>query len=94
MKSSDSVSYLKAYFTGRVQGVGFRYSTSQLAKGYELTGFVSNLADGRVELLVEGAESECRAFFKALNDEMDAYIKKVESSTGEKERSFQGFSIL
>src|SRR5215813_12067767 len=40
------------FFTGRVQGVGFRYQTLQLAKGFEVSGWVMNLPDGRVQLEV------------------------------------------
>jgi len=43
------------YFSGRVQGVGFRYESRALALGYNLSGYVRNLADGRVELVAEGA---------------------------------------
>ena len=45
---------LQVLFSGRVQGIGFRYTVKQTALGYEVTGWVKNLADGRVELLVEG----------------------------------------
>ena len=44
-------------FRGHVQGVGFRYTARQLASRYDVTGFVRNLTDGRVELLVDGAAS-------------------------------------
>ena len=40
----------RVFFEGRVQGVGFRYSVRQLAKGYDVAGWVRNLPDGRVEL--------------------------------------------
>lgn len=94
MDNEDSVSNLRAYFSGRVQGVGFRYSTVQVAKGYEVTGCVSNLADGRVELFAEGSEDECRLFLKAVVEEMDGYVKKVESSKGVGERAYRRFSIV
>lgn len=93
MDESDSVFFLAAFFSGHVQGVGFRYSTSQVAKGYEVTGFVRNLMDGRVELEVEGAEGECRAFLRAVEEELDAYIRKVELSVGRRGASFKGFRI-
>ena len=50
------------HFSGHVQGVGFRYSTLQVAKEFEVAGYVSNLADGRVRVEVEGEESEVKAF--------------------------------
>ncbi len=93
MQVHDSTFYLTAHFSGHVQGVGFRYSTSQVAKGFEVTGFVKNLADGRVQLEVEGQESECRQFLAALQDDLDAYIRKTELSSGHRPKSFRAFSI-
>jgi acylphosphatase len=40
----------RVLFEGRVQGVGFRYTVKNIARGYEVTGWVRNLPDGRVEL--------------------------------------------
>jgi acylphosphatase len=47
----------KVLISGRVQGVGFRYFTTDLAKSYDLSGWVKNLATGDVEILVEGDKS-------------------------------------
>ena len=54
------------YYRGRVQGVGFRYTVKQLATGYEVTGWVRNLADGRVELLVRGEQAQVEEFLAAI----------------------------
>ena len=51
----------QVFYSGRVQGVGFRYSAREVACGCEVTGFVRNLPDGRVELVVEGEEAEIKA---------------------------------
>ncbi|MBD5779345.1 acylphosphatase [Pelagicoccus sp. NFK12] len=93
MNEPDSTFYLTAYFSGHVQGVGFRYSTAQLAKGYEVTGFVRNLADGRVELEIEGEKEECREMLASVVDELDAYVRKTESSEGRRAKSFTTFRI-
>lgn len=79
MKSDDQILRLVAHFSGHVQGVGFRYSTLQVAKGFEVTGYVKNLSDGRVELVAEGRAAECRRFLAAVQDEQDAYIRKTET---------------
>ncbi|MDQ8185223.1 acylphosphatase [Pelagicoccus sp. SDUM812002] len=93
MNDPDSIFYLTAYFSGHVQGVGFRYSTAQLAKGYEVTGFVKNLADGRVELEIEGDKKECRQMLASVDDELDAYIRKTETSEGVRPKRFTTFRI-
>ena len=54
------------FFRGRVQGVGFRYTVKRLATGYEVTGWVQNLPDGRVELQVKGDSTEVDSFLEAI----------------------------
>lgn len=82
------------FFTGRVQGVGFRYSTRQVAQGYEVTGFVRNLDDGRVELIAEAEEDEARAFLAGLHEsQLGSHIRSEtvdwQPATGE----YKGFQI-
>ncbi len=62
------------YFSGRVQGVGFRYTTRAIAARYPLSGFVQNLSDGRVLLVVEGTAQVIEPFVAAIEAEMDRYI--------------------
>ncbi len=81
------------FFTGHVQGVGFRYATRQVAKEFEVTGFVCNLADGRVQLEAEGARAEIEAFVAAVEEKMHGYIRKVERSGGKRPAQFTGFVI-
>ncbi len=68
----------EVFFSGRVQGVGFRYSTRQVAKEYEVTGSVRNLADGRVHLIAEGTRGEVDAFVASVEERMFSHIRKVE----------------
>ena len=66
----------QVFYTGRVQGVGFRYSARDVACGFEVTGFVRNLPDGRVELVAEGEEAETQAFLAAIHDsQLGNYIR-------------------
>jgi acylphosphatase len=62
-------------YSGRVQGVGFRYTVQRLAQGYAVNGFVKNLADGRVEIFVEGELVEVERFLAAVQVEMGGYIE-------------------
>ena len=80
---------LQIFYTGKVQGVGFRYSVKQLAAGYEVVGGVRNLPDGRVELQVSGGEGEVEAFLEAIaRGQLRSFIEKVE--TNQKQLPTQG----
>ena len=59
----------RVFFSGRVQGVGFRYETKRISMGYEVVGTVCNLEDGRVELCVMGEESEVDGFISDIRIE-------------------------
>lgn len=89
----DEVHLETVFFAGRVQGVGFRYQTLQVAKEFEVTGFVQNLADGRVLIEAEGSASEVAAFVAAVEERMFGYIRKTERHSGRRERQYRGFSI-
>lgn len=81
-------------YSGRVQGVGFRYSTREVACGFEVTGFVQNLPDGRVKLVGEGAEPEVQAFLDAVDaSHLGSYIRGREVSWQEPTGEFKGFEI-
>jgi acylphosphatase len=56
----------RVLYEGRVQGVGFRFSVKSLTTGYDVVGSVKNLIDGRVELEVQGEESEVEEFLEAV----------------------------
>jgi len=81
------------FFIGRVQGVGFRYTALQVAKEFEVSGFVANLTDGRVQLEVEGRDTEVTAFIGALEERMHGLIRKTERATARRAPKFSGFAI-
>lgn len=81
------------FFTGHVQGVGFRYQTLQVAKGFEVSGFVRNLPDGRVELEAEGETGEVAEFVAAVQEQLEGYIRKTERHAARRARQFSGFAI-
>jgi len=87
------VHYETVYFTGHVQGVGFRYSTLQVAKEFEVTGRVGNQPDGRVQLEVEGNQTEIHAFVAAVEERMHGYIRRVERSSAQRSAQFHDFHI-
>ena len=70
----------RVFYEGRVQGVGCRWTTKNLARGYDVTGSVRNLPDGRVELLASGEVDEVEAFLEAIAEsDLKAHIKKVDA---------------
>jgi acylphosphatase len=83
-------------YTGRVQGVGFRYSTKQIASGYEVVGTVKNLPDGRVELQAMSQDAdELEDFFVAIDESnLGSLIKDREVSVIPPLTGLRGFSIV
>jgi acylphosphatase len=85
---------MQILYSGRVQGVGFRYAVRTLATGFEVTGAVRNLADGRVELIAEGMKTELEAFREAIRDSgLAANIRQEDASWTEPRGGFAGFAI-
>ena len=85
---------MQILYSGRVQGVGFRYAVRTLAAGFEVTGSVRNLADGRVELTAEGVKAELDAFRNAIHDAgLAANIRKEDASWTDPSGGFTGFAI-
>jgi acylphosphatase len=88
-----NVHHETVFFTGRVQGVGFRYSALQIAKEFEIAGYVANVADGRVQLEAEGRADEVAKFVAAVEERMHGFIRQVERTTGSRAPQFRGFGI-
>ena len=83
------------FYSGRVQGVGFRYTTKTVATGFDITGTVRNLADGRVELIAEGQRSELDAFRAALRDAgLAGFIRDEKVDWSDVKNEFRGFEIV
>ena len=91
--SMPEVHHETVFFSGRVQGVGFRYQTAQAAKEYEVSGFVVNLPDGRVHLEAEGEVKEVDAFVTAVADRMIGFVRKTERRAARRAPQFKGFMI-
>ena len=90
-----SRSRLHIFYSGRVQGVGFRYTVRTLANGFEVTGIIRNLSDGRVELMAEGTKEELNVFRRAIQDsEVGRFINNEETAWNEATGEFRGFEIV
>jgi acylphosphatase len=86
---------MQIVYSGEVQGVGFRYTAKSVATGFEVTGTIRNLPDGRVALIAEGEKTELEAFRQAIRDEgLDHFIRKEEVNWGEAQNEFRGFEIV
>ena len=81
------------HFSGRVQGVGFRYTAQNIAMRYDVYGFVRNLPDGRVELVMEGPEGEMDNVVDNIQQKMDGFIKRVDVQSAPATGEFGRFAI-
>ena len=70
----------RVIFSGRVQGVGFRYTTREIATGFDVVGAVRNLPDGTVELEIMGETDELEAYLAEITEESPVahFIKEVQ----------------
>jgi acylphosphatase len=86
---------MQVFYSGKVQGVGFRYTVKTVASGFEAVGLVRNLPDGRVELLAEGARNELDAFRAAIRDSgLGSFISDEHVAWSEAKNEFRGFEIV
>lgn len=82
------------FYSGHVQGVGFRFTAEDVANQFNLTGWVKNLRDGRVEAVVEGDEEKLKKFLEMMRiGPMRNYIGKEEIIWTEATDEFKDFSI-
>jgi acylphosphatase len=85
---------MTVYYSGRVQGIGFRHTVKTVTMGFEVTGTVRNLPDGRVELVAEGRREELEAFRDAIRNEgLAGFIQSEQVHYGSAQNEFRGFDI-
>ena len=83
----------EVHYSGRVQGVGFRYTAQRIARKYQVVGFVRNLPDGRVHLVAEGAKEEISRFLEDLSETMDRFIHRMTESQLAPTGEFEAFEV-
>lgn len=83
----------EVHYSGTVQGVGFRYTVRSLARRYRVAGYVQNLPDGRVRLVVEGEPDELGRLLEAVGAQMGNYIRHVEQTITPARGDLKGFEI-
>jgi len=93
VKDTASLHRRTCYFTGRVQGVGFRYTVHNLAMPHNIRGYVRNLPDGRVELVMEGPDQDMDHLLDAIRQKMNQFIRRVDMQDEPPTNAFSGFAI-
>ena len=85
---------MQIFYSGNVQGVGFRYTVKSVATGFEVCGSVRNLPDGRVELIAEGEKNELLAFQRAIRESgLEHFIRDEQLLWDEPKNDARGFEI-
>jgi len=86
---------MQILYSGLVQGVGFRYTAKTAAAGFEVTGTIRNLTDGRVELIAEGQRDELEAFREAVRGAgLAGFIRDERVMWADAQNEFRGFEIV
>lgn len=84
---------IHVYFSGRVQGVGFRYTAESIARDLGIVGWVKNLSDGKVEVVAEASEERLKEFLARVNKYFQGYIKESSVHWQKASGEFKGFGI-
>ena len=90
---SQQLSRRRVIYHGRVQGVGFRYTTASIARRFPATGYVKNLPNGTVELVIEGSSANLDAFVAEVSARFDRNIVRVDCEELASDGSFVEFGI-
>ncbi|MCX6904539.1 MAG: acylphosphatase [Verrucomicrobia bacterium] len=86
---------LTILYSGQVQGVGFRYTVKQVARGFEVIGTVRNLPNGGVEVVAEGERLELEAFREAIRESgLGGLVRQEAPCWSEAAGGFRGFEIV
>ncbi len=81
------------FYSGSVQGVGFRYTVERYALDLDLKGWVRNLPDQRVELIVEGSQEKIDELCQRIDAHFQGYIRGQEQELTEVKGEFEDFKV-
>jgi acylphosphatase len=84
---------IHVYYSGRVQGVGFRFTAEDIAQDLNVTGWVKNLLDGRVEVVAEAEEDLLKEFLERINKYFSRYIQDADIQRLPAAGEFKDFGI-
>jgi acylphosphatase len=93
MEPHEEAQRNEVYYSGRVQGVGFRYTACSIARQFAVSGYIKNLPDGRVELVVEGQPEEIRAMLREIQSEMGQHIRDVRETPSRATGRYSSFDV-
>ena len=85
--------FLRIIYSGRVQGVGFRYTTRNISRRYDVTGYVKNLPDGTVEVVITGPTDEVAGFVTEIAEAMQGNITETCTEPYDSVETFRGFRV-
>jgi acylphosphatase len=81
------------WFSGRVQGVGFRYTAQRIASRYGLTGYVRNTHDGKVEMVAQGQPEDIENCIRDIRETFGAYVRDVQENEVPVDSRYKSFEI-
>ena len=84
---------VEAIYSGRVQGVGFRFTAESIAAKSGVRGWVKNLNDGRVEVAAEAEEKALKDFLQGIDQYFSRYIQNVDIQWKAPTGEFKSFEI-
>jgi acylphosphatase len=81
------------FYSGRVQGVGFRFTVESIARNLEVAGWVKNLRDGRVEIMAEAEEGILKDLLERINKYFSHYIRQADVEWAPAAGEFKDFGV-
>jgi len=91
---AHGVQRVRVLYTGTVQGVGFRWRVVDASRAFQVTGFVRNLPDGRVEVVAEGERAVVERFLSTVRDRLGDLIERADATWSSATGEFRSFGVL